>query len=368
VQDERILYAITSHGLGHVTRSLAVARALRDLHPQVEWVIATTVARERLERDLPPPFVWRPVAYEPGVVQSGAFHVDRDGTCDAYLRWRADYPARLREETEFLQSSGCRAVVADVPALAVRAASEVGIPAVAVANFTWDWILAPILDGGPTAGIVEALAADYARATLHLRLPFGPEASPIARCEAAPLVSRRARLAPVEVRRRLALPEREPARLVVVCPGGWDARDWRPIHVRGCRGVRFVTVGDLPVRAEAPLLALPHDLPSGVAFTDLVAAADVVIAKPGYGIASECWLHRTALISIERPAFRESPLLIDEFARCGPSAAIGLDPFFAGEWEAALAGVSSRGPWSPAPEDGAERVAARIAEVCALRA
>lgn len=362
-----ILFALTSHGLGHLTRSLAVARALRDAHPGVEIVVGTTVPAARVELDLGPPFVHRPVDYEPGTLQRSCFELDLEGTRAAYARFRAERKSRLEAETRFLRESGCVGVVSDVPALPVRAAAALGLPAVGVANFTWDWILEPLLAGTPLADLPAQLAEDYGCGLVQLALPFGPERSPFPRREPAPLVSRRARLSPAALRERLSLPGDDGRALVVVCPGGWEADSWDEIRVEGCAGYRFVTVGDLPVRAESPLHALPHALAPGVSFPDLVAAAEVVLAKPGYGIASECANHRTALVCVERPGFRETPTLLEGFRRLGPCAEISLADFFAGRWQPALDAV--RGdptPWAEIPADGAERVAGRLAELLGI--
>jgi len=359
----RLLFALTSHGLGHLTRSLALARELRERVPDLALDIATTVPEERVAVDLAPPFGYRPVAYEPGTPQRNAFELDLPALREAYARLAAEHDARLEEELSWLRHSGCCAVVSDIPALPVRAAARLGLPAIGVANFTWDWILEPLLAGTDAAPALDLLREDYACGDLHLLLPFGPASSPFPECEPAPLIHRRATLAPEAVRAGLGLPARDERKLVLVCPGGWDPDGWGAIDVSGCEGMRFVTVGDLPVRAEAPLLALPHALAPGLRFPDLVAAADLVLAKPGYGIASECAAHRTALVSIERPLFREAPLLVSAFARLGPGAQMTLADFFAGRWEPALrSAIACAMPWSPPPADAAGQVARRVAE------
>lgn len=362
---QRILFALTSHGLGHTMRSLAVARSLKNRHPDVEIVVATTTPQTRVARELGTPFVYRPVDYEPGTLQCNCFEMDIPGTRQAYRRYVEDRPRRLGAEIDFLHASGCTAVVSDIPALPVHAAAQVGLPAIGISNFTWDWILGPLFAGSDVESVVALLAADYAGGTIQLRLPFGPDESPFPRSEPAPLVSRRARLDAKEVRRRLEIPQRDPHRLVVVCPGGWDPDAWAPIHVRRCDGVRFLTVGDLPVTADAPLHRFPHELPLGVTFPDLVAAADLVVSKPGYGIASECASHRTGMVVIERPLFREGPLLLETFRRWGgPIGELSLADFFAGQWESALVSVlSSQSRWSDIPTDGTNRVARRLAEI-----
>jgi len=360
------MLALTSHGLGHLTRSLAVGRELRRLHPEVSLVVATTVPEARVARDLPPPFVHRAVDYEPGTSQRNCFELDAAGTRETYRRFLGERDERLRREKRFLREAACTAVVSDIPALPVRAASQLGLPAVGLANFTWDWILEPFFSGSGADSVPEILASDYASGSVHLRLPFGPETSPFPRSEPVPLVSRRATLEAAELRRLLGLPE-EDAFLAVVCPGGWNADAWSPIHVPGCEGFRFLTVGDLPVTAEAPLRSLAHDLPAGVSFPDLVAAADVVLAKPGYGIASECLAHRTALVAIERPGFREAPLLVGQFRDLGPGAELSLADFFAGSWERSLRdALACETPWAPVSPDATRRVAERLGELLEL--
>lgn len=361
----RILFAVTSHGLGHLTRSLAIARAFRDLHAEVELIVATTVSRDRVALDLPPPFELHRVAYEPGTLQHTCFELDVPGTRRAYAAELAGRDARLAAERDFLRAISCDGVVSDIPALPVRAAADLGLPVVGVANFTWDWILAALLgEGDPT---VVRLAEEYAAGGLHLRLPFGPPTSPFARSEPAPLVSRHARLEAAEVRRRLGIGVERTQRLVLVCPGGWEADRWQPIRVRDCEGFQFVAVGDLPISADVPVLSLPHALPEGIGFPDLVAAADVVLAKPGYGIASECVSHGTPLVAIERPLFPETPVLLEDFRRLGPLATLSLEDFFAGRWQAALDAVSAGSTsFESVPSDGASRVARRVGEFLGL--
>jgi L-arabinokinase len=365
---QRILLALSSHGLGHLTRSLAVVRELRRLHRDVSLVVATTVPEACVARELPPPFGYRAIGYEPGMAQRNTFESDLEGTRAAYREFLAERDERLCGEKRFLREAGCTAVISDIPALPVRAASALGLPAIGLANFTWDWILEPLFEGSGGDPVPEILASDYARGSAHLRLPFGPETSPFPHSEPAPLVSRRATLEAEQLRLRLGLPEEDGA-LAVVCPGGWDPDVQNPIHVPDCAGFRFVTVGDFPVTADAPLHAVAHDLPAGVSFPDLVAAADVLLAKPGYGIASECVAHRTALVTIERPGFRETPLLLSQLRRLGPGAQISLADLFAGSWETALrAALTCDTPWAPIPADGAQRVARRLGELLGLEA
>ena len=56
-----------------------------------------------------------------------------------------DDEARLVEERAFLEECEAALVVADIPGLPLRAAKDTGRSALAVANFSWDWIYRPFI-------------------------------------------------------------------------------------------------------------------------------------------------------------------------------------------------------------------------------
>ena len=354
--DLTVHFAITSHGLGHLTRSLAVMEALASIRPSCRIHASTTIASPWIREQVGFPLTWRRQDYEPGALQRNCFEVDVPATLAAYREFERQWQERLEREYEFLRANAIDAVVSDISALAVGAAGELGLPAVGVSNFTWDWILEPWCPA-EDAPLVERLRDSYARGTCQLRLPFGPDSSSFPASEPAPLISRRALRPPEEVRRRLEI---GCGRIAVVCPGGWTADEWPEIHARP-GDFQLVTVGDLPVTTTAPHRRLGHDLPAGITMPDLVAAADVVLGKPGYGLASECLTHRAPFAMLERPDFRETPYLIAEMQRSGRCSVSSLEAFFAGEWEPMLEAALTEGSdWREIEPDPAKRVAERI--------
>lgn len=357
----RLAYAVNAHGMGHWTRSAAVMNALSAVRPDVEWTVSTSLPQRLVARDLRASYTYRHATYEPGTIQHNCFETDADETRRAYVEFLEQREYRLHHETAFLEEAAVDGVLVDAASVPVRAANRLGIPAFAVSNFTWDWIVEPMVADTPWARIHTALADDYGHGTRHLRLPLGPETSPFPQSEGAPMVARQARWSPAKTRRELGVSSGDP-KLVLVCPGGWSAADWGEIAVSGCTGLQFVTVGSLPVRFEAPCIALSHDLPAGLSMPDLVAASDLVIAKPGYGIASECALHRTPWIAVERRGMRETEVLMDAMRRIGPTGEMTLEDFFAGRWGHPIEAIlESRAAWAPIPPDGADQIATRLA-------
>lgn len=360
---DHIIFSVTAHGLGHLTRSLLIIEKFQKLYPQNKIVVSTGIGRKTVERFLSTPFLYRQQPYEPGTIQKNCFEIDQEATVRAYRKYFKVRQRSLQNEIDFLKQNRCSGLVSDIPSLPIRAAADLDIPAVGISNFTWDWILEPIFEKRCIKVIRNNITQDYACGQLFLRLPFGQTTSPFSYSEKAPLVARKAKLRAAKVREMLGIPRWSTNGLIVVCPGGWDPHGWGVIKIRGCSSFRFLFVGNLPITCHALHAHLPHSLMKGLTFPDLVNAADVIIAKPGFGIASECLLHQTPIVFIQRPLFREAPALLADFDIAGPSSRITLHHFFAGQWEDAIVkALANKTPWKSVPENGAQLIAERLGE------
>ena len=145
--------------------------------------------------------------------------------------------------------------------------------AIALGNFSWDWIYAHLAAAAARrfAEAAEWARAAYRSAALLLRLPFAGELSAFPQIEDIPLVARRPRLEKAEARRRLGLDER-PA--VLLSFGG--------IGFPGLSLAAFGALGGLPAaarRSGAPAAA--EAPPSDVRVLDTAALDAAGVALPG---------------------------------------------------------------------------------------
>jgi L-arabinokinase len=99
---------------------------------------------------------------------------------------------------------------------------------------------------------------------------------------------------------------------------------------------------------------------SGVRYEDLVAAADVVVTKPGYGIVAECIANGPAVLYTSRGPFAEYDVLVREMPRYLRCHFIDQAALRAGRWETALEALLEQSlPPERARTDGADVVARR---------
>jgi hypothetical protein len=327
----RLRYYISGHGLGHASRSLQIISALRRRHPQLAVEIVSSAAPWFLRDAAGGGIAIRPAAFDIGVVQRDSLEMDLPATCQAWLDLLERRDALLAAEAESLLRGGVSLVAADIPALPLAAARLAGIPAIGLSNFTWDWICDGFAAEEPAfAGIAAALAADYAAADRFLALPFHGAFPPGPSVEPLPLVARKATGPAATIRPALGLPDDK--RVALISFGGFGLADFDFSPLARLEQWIFLSEPALAAKASN-LRVIP---PGACPYPELVAAADVVVTKPGYGIVSEAIANQTAVLYTERGNFREQGLLVAGLHRYTRALAIDNRRLRSGDWGEAL--------------------------------
>ena len=340
-----VFFYTSAHGFGHAARDVEVMRAMLARRDDLRVVVRTLAPPSLFDPIAGDRVTLQPIETDTGLTQIDSLRIDEDASAREAARFYATFDERAAIEAEVLRSARADLVVGDIPPLAFAAADRAGVPSVAVGNFTWDWIydaydafdrLAP--------GAVRAIRIAYARATRALRLPLHGGFEPMAAVTTdIPLVARASARDRAETRRALGVGDDRP----VVLPsfGAYGAA----LPLDALRASTRLTVLD------------PSRVPAGCRYQDLVAAADVVVSKPGYGIVSECVANGTALLYTSRGRFVEYDLFVAQMPRMLRCRFIPQDDLFAGRWAAAVDALLAQ----PAPPerpriDGADVAAERL--------
>jgi hypothetical protein len=351
-----LVYYVSGHGFGHAVRSAEVIRALQRHRPALPIHLRTSA----------PDWLFSPTAsftsrrLDVGVVQPNALEIDAGATlaCAADLARAAD--RLVAEELPALRAADTGLIVADVPVLAFLAARAADLPSVAVANFGWDWIYQAYVVNHPEyAWLLDWVRDAYSQADLLLRLPFHDTMSAFRTIEDVPLVSRPPSAKRAILRDRLGLGPTD--RVVLLSFGGLGLSGLRPEPFAELHGYTFLATR----RELAPSSALPPNLrllPTVQEnYNDLVAAADLVVSKPGFGIVASCLANRVPLLYTDRGSFAEYPILRDGLHASGRGYHIPAAELLAGRlgpYLAAIERISS--PWPPLRTDGADVIATRL--------
>jgi len=363
-----IVFYTSGHGFGHATRDIEVINTILVKRPGARIIARTSVPRWFFERSARGPIELQPVEVDSGVAQIDSLHLDEDETARRAARFYADFDRRVEGESALLRAAGASVIVGDVPPLAFAASKLAGIRSIALANFTWDWIyeiypqferLAP--------GVLDLIRGAYACATHALRLPLGGGFEAMAGVtRTVPLVARRSKLGRAEARRAMALDGDAP--IVLASFGGHGSGLRYDDVVRNTSLTLVTTDYEMPeVPASAGRLRrFTTELLAdrGLKYEDLVAASDVVVSKPGYGIVSECIANGPALLYTSRGRFAEYDVLVAEMPRVLRCRYLSQDDLRTGCWADAVTAVLRQPPPPATPDtNGAAVVADRILEI-----
>jgi hypothetical protein len=367
------VFYISGHGFGHASRQVEVINAVGARRPDTRLVIRSAVSADLLQRTVRVPYELRPGACDTGVIQTSSVAQDDAATAREAVAFYERFDERADAESASLEdvADSLALIVGDIPPLAFEVAARRRVPSVAIGNFTWDWIYETAPGFGDAGWLIARLRQAYAHAGLALELPFagGFEVFPTSR--RIPLIARHATRAREATRAHFGIaPDR---RAVLLSFGGYGLPDLATATI-DCAGAWTLVTTDrtLPAdRGDAGVVMVREEQmrDSGFRYEDLVAAVDVVMSKPGYGIIAECIAAGTPLLYTSRGQFREYDLLVRDMPHYLRCRYLTQDDLFAGRWHAALdALLRQPPPPDPLATNGADIAAAQIVDALAMKA
>ncbi len=357
IRPPTLAWYVSAHGYGHGSRTLDILSALLRLRPDASVTLVTKLPVWFLRLRLKPGTVAvRRAAFDVGLVQPDVIRADVEATRERLASLYQRRSALQAAEMRWLQKAGVDAVVADIPAIPLEAAHRADIPTIAVGNFAWDWIYEPFARRDVRwKPLISALREGYACADLLLRLPFHEPMRVFRRIEDVPLTVSAGR----RRRREIAvLTGADPKRHWVLL--SFFSLDLKPTAIRRLSRMtdyEFFTV--MPLRWQG--LNFHAIDPQHLPFADLLASADSVVSKPGYGIVSDCAINRKPLACVERFDFREADVLARGVRRHLRHVFVPANDLYRGDLSPYLERLrAAPEPRERLPAGGALRAARRI--------
>ena len=316
---------LSGHGFGHAMRGSITLGALSARIPDIKLHIKTT-APAWIFRDLPgDTHVYNtPVDVPP--YQDDAFGLNTAATGENLRRWISRSKTWIHDESLWLRENHIDVVFTDISPWASAAAFESGLPSVLTANFTWDWIYENLTeDRDLFEPIIPILRKHYAKSDWI----FTPEpAAPITFSSYSIPVGMIGKQCPYtreRARKRLSLPQEVP--LVLITFGGIGARSFD--YAKLNEMTDFIFLSTEPRRELNRCVS--YD-PRSIEHACLMQAADVVVAKLGYGTVVESILHGTPILYTPRDNWPEHHILENAVHKRIPARSLPTEEFFACDW------------------------------------
>ena len=363
-----IVFYVSGHGYGHATRVIEVINAILARRPETRIGVRTAAPRWLFDLTVKGRVTFSHLETDTGVVQIDGLTLDEADSIRRAAAFHADLVSRAATETRVLREMGAGIVVGDVPPLAFAVGHAAGVPSIAIGNFTWDWIYADYPRVRLAPSLLPAIRGAYAKASMALRLPMHGGFEQISNVKDIPIIARHATRSRDEVVKALKLPADKP--IVLVSFGGYGLPSLDGDVVGKFRKYTVVTTATVPLgrgrkevaERKGSFISLPEEsvYDAGIRYEDLVAAADAVVTKPGYGIVSECIANDTAILYTSRGHFPEYDVIVKEMQPFVRNAFIDQNDLFAGKWETHLDKLLAQPKTKKKPDTNGADVAAEI--------
>ena len=321
-----ICFYISDYGYGHASRDIAIIRRILDEFNDVTLYIKTDGPFHFVRQSLPQRNVKViQTKNDVGVIfEENSVTVDRERTEKMLDGWLSSWDNYIQNEKRFCETHGIDLILSDIVPQPFIVADELGIPGIAVSNFTWHYIFYNLFGDIPAT---ERIKEAYQCADMALVLPFNEVMDIFRKKKEINLVSREITVDGRDMRRRCGISDDE--LLVYVGVGkSFDPsfmRSMKPIEVEN---VKFLISSD----AELPFGNVIRIPTNEMETQNYIAACDLVVSKTGYGMVSEAVRGRIPMLLLKRDGFKEDELIGDKVEELGIGRFISEYIFLDGSW------------------------------------
>ncbi len=351
-----IIFYITGHGFGHAVRSAEVIDALLQKDPEVELFVRTD-APEWLFPQNHSRVHYESVEIDIGAIQKNSFEVDVYKTYHEVSRLFQSWKDIFNQERAILSGNKIQLVLGDIPPLAFRIADKMNIPAMAIGNFSWNWIYEDWLSQkNEFSSIVDEIKRDYATVHTLFRIPGHEPMSAFPNIVDVPHIGRKGHLKKETLQEEFNIPDTHRVLLLALPQYDQHLIPWDKLS----KFSNWIILSPFSEHPDGNILPVKR---TGFKFSDLISASDVVLSKPGYGIVTDCYTNRTPLLYISRKDFRECDVLIQWLDNHSVSQEMTVDELVDGEWQPILDALTTKKQsWDDVPVDGAQVIAGNVLE------
>ena len=321
-----VYIAITNHGFGHAVRAASVAAQIQQRRPDILLVMVTTAPRWLLESYIFGDFIYRPRAFDVGVVQPDSLKMDRDATLEKLKEIRASEGSIIASEVNFIRLNRVGLVLADIPPLAALIAKAAGIPCWMLSNFGWDFIYRDW--GGEFLEIADWIGDCFSRCDRLFRLPLHEPMGAFPNITDVGLTGGTPRHPETKLRENFGIAT-PPEKTILLSFGGLGLQKIPYDNLQHFPDWQFITFDrNAP---DLPNLTIVWD--SFLRPVDFMPICGRVVSKPGYSTFAEALRLDVPLVSLLREGFAESKVLLEGLQNYGHHQIISTEEFFEGNWE-----------------------------------
>jgi hypothetical protein len=321
-----LYFAITSHGFGHVVRSVSVVAKIKEIYPDLTVILTTTAPRWLLDSYLKTDFIHRPRSFDVGVIQGDSLTMDKKATLNQLQSIWKKQNSIIASEVNYLKTNQVNLILGDIPFLLPLMAKKANIPCWMISNFGWDFIYR---DWGESfKEITDWIYHCYQESDLLFRLPMSESMGAFPNIIDVGLTGGDPFYSQTDLREKFKI--KTPKEDTILLTFGGLGLNTIPYHnLSKFSHYQFITFD--PQAPELPNLLKISD--RNYRPVDFMPLCSKVISKPGYSTFAEALKLDLPIISLKRDNFAEASLLLNTIQDRSQHLIISPEEFEEGNWD-----------------------------------
>jgi len=263
---KKILYFISDHGLGHLTRSIAI---MREFNNDVEFIIRNSNSKF-IEQSLPNTKIFVGKTDQGPIIKNNGISIDWKKSELAIENWYSQINSNSKNEEKIISKINPDLIISDVSPLPLIASKKLSIPSIVISNFTWIDIFSHI----PNFDISQ-LYTMYENTSLCFKLPLSTSMNTFKNKKDIGFVSKKPTMDKESLKKSLGI-DKSKFLIFVNLPSFFN------LELSNSKNVQVISTG-AQVNTDDLIIMKPW-----IEGQNLVASSDLVICKCGYGMISEC--------------------------------------------------------------------------------
>ena len=332
---KNICFYISDYGFGHASRSIAIVRAIIKSRPDVKFFLKADTTYDFLKQSLSEKNIEViRTKNDIGIVADrDSFSIDGARTEAELSRWVGSWNEYLDQERSFCKSTRIDLVLSDVPPQPFIVSKELGIPGVAISNFSWHLIFSRLFGNIED---VKKLQDAYSLADIALVLPYDTDMSIFPRRQDIGLISREITVNRDRMRRNIGINRND--LLIYASVGIYDSPELHDnVHIFNGRNVRFIASANCKPCMDN-VITIPGE---ETEIQNYIAMCDLVISKVGYSTVSEATRGKVPMLLFRREGFAEDVYIANTVKHLGIGNEISKDSLANGEWISELKNIDA---------------------------
>lgn len=303
---KKLIYYITDHGRGHATRSVAIIRELQKL--DIEVIIRNSNVVNFLQHSLPGTKIISGLTDIGPSLNNDGVSIDEQKSKIAIKNWIDKLDETSSTESQIIKKHEPDLIISDISAMPFLAAAKANKNSIAISNFSWYDVLKFL----PTNAL-EILRDAYDKSNLAIQLPIGTPMTHFKTKRKIGLVSRVSSSPREELRKKFKIRSNDIAILFAL--GGSDVQ----VNCKYSENIKILSMNTIITNPNHVRLS---DWDEG---QEVVASADLVICKCGYGLISECLTNGVPFCYVSDDNHLEQQAMSQELSKMGLINRVSFD-------------------------------------------